>query len=131
MTFYGGLNHTPSKIHALTEEDSELLLMPVEHLPKWQRTYPVLNSLFFNQFNLRYTEMLDTIKHLLIDKMDKRLLDHLKKIESINNTEFIKKSHQVLANELGTAREVVSRILKKLENDNKIIQTSEGIQIIS
>lgn len=130
MTFYGALHHTPSKIHAVTEEDSKLLLMPVENLSKWQRNYPDLNNLFFNQFNLRYTELLDTIKHLLLDKMDKRLLDHLNKIDSVNNTEFIKKSHQALANELGTAREVVSRILKKLEHDNKIIQTKKGIKLI-
>ncbi|MCG9910972.1 MAG: Crp/Fnr family transcriptional regulator [Flavobacteriales bacterium] len=130
MTFYAALKNTPSKVFACTEEDTEILLIPVELLPVWMREFPDFNELFFNQFNLRYVELLDTIGHLLLDKMDKRLYEHLRKKSQLMNENPIKMSHSQLANELGTVREVITRVLKKLENDEKIEQTSEGIKIM-
>jgi len=129
MTFYAALKNTPSRIYAVTEEDTKLLLIPVQNLPRWVKEYPDFNELFYNQFNLRYTELLDTIGHLLVDKMDKRLYDHLSKKFELNHNKPIKMSHGQLANELGTAREVITRVLKKLELDEKVQQTSEGIII--
>lgn len=130
MTFYAALKNTPSKIFATTEEDSKLLLLPVKYLPSWLNEYPSFNELFYNQFNLRYSELLDTIGHLLLDKMDKRIYDHLKKKSTLTNNDSIKMSHSQIANELGTAREVVTRILKKLETDGKVLQSANGIKII-
>lgn len=130
MSFYAALKNTPSRVFAQTEENSKIVLIPVEYLPIWLKKYPEFNELFFNQYNLRYSELLDTISHLLLDKMDKRLYDHLKrKTELISNTS-IKISHTQLANELGTAREVISRVIKKLENDGKLEQNSGRIKII-
>jgi CRP/FNR family transcriptional regulator len=131
MTFNAALKNTPSKVYAITEEDSKLLLIPVSQLPVWLKEYPYFNEFFFNQFNLRYSELLDTIRHLLLDKMDKRVYDHLKKKSLLINDEFIKMSHNQISTELGTAREVVTRVLKKLEIDGKIVQLSEGIKILS
>ena len=131
MTFYAALKNTPSKVYATTEEDSKILLIPVKHLPNWLKEYPDFNHLFYNQFNLRYSELLDTIGHLLLDKMDRRLYDHLKRKSELINNNPIKMSHSQIANELGTAREVVTRVLKKLEIDGKVQQNHEGIKIIS
>ncbi len=130
MTFHAALKHTPSRVYAITEEDSQILLIPVEQLPKWLRDYPEFNELFYYQYNLRYTELLDTIKHLLVDKMDKRLFDHLKKKSLLTNNSPVNMSHSQIANELGTAREVISRILKKLEIEGKVEQNKDGIKII-
>lgn len=131
MTFYAALKNTPSKVFAITEEDSKLLLIPVQLLPNWLREYPDFNELFYNQFNLRYSELLDTISHLLLDRMDKRLYDHLKKKLELTGSASIIMSHNQLANELGTAREVITRVLKKLENEGKVEQNSGEIKIIS
>lgn len=131
MTFYAALQNTPSKVFASVEEDSRLILLPVDHIPFWLKEYPDLNQLFFQQFNLRYTELLDTIGHLLLDKMDKRLYEHLSKKINLSQQKTIKMSHQQIANELGTAREVISRVMKKLETDGKVKQSGEGIQIIA
>ncbi len=131
MSFYAALKNTPSRIFAETEEDSTLLLIPVQHLPSWLKEYPKLNELFYNQFNLRYSELLDTISHLLLDKLDKRLFDHLKRKAELSDKESIRISHSQLANELGTAREVISRVMKKLETEGKVAQNSGEITIIS
>jgi CRP/FNR family transcriptional regulator len=130
MTFYASLQNTRSKVFAVTEEDSRILLIPVRYLPAWLKEYPEFNTLFYHQFNLRYTELLDTISHLLLDKMDKRLYDHLKRKMELTQGEPIKMSHSQIANELGTAREVVTRVLKKLEVDGKAVQNPDGIRII-
>jgi CRP/FNR family transcriptional regulator len=130
MTFYAALKNTPSKVFATTEEDSRILLIPVQLLPDWLKTYPDFNELFYNQFNLRYSELLDTIGHLLLDKMDKRLYDHLKKKSELTESDSVKMSHNQIANELGTAREVITRVLKKLEVDGKVVQNSGEIKII-
>ncbi len=131
MSFYAALKNTPSKVFAVTEEDSQILLLPVESLPKWLKEYPDLNELFYTQYNLRYTELLDTIGHLLIHRMDKRVYDHLKKKIDLSDKDSIKMSHGQIANELGTAREVITRVLKKLEIDEKITQEAGVIRIIS
>lgn len=131
ITFYAALKNTPSKVFATVEEDSIILLIPVQHIPRWLKEYPDFNELFYNQFNLRFFELLDTISHLLLDKMDKRLYEYLKKKSAlINNNNSIKMSHRKIANELGTAREVITRVLKKLETDGKVIQISGEIKII-
>ena len=130
MTFYAALKNTPSKVFAVTEEDSQVLLIPVRLLPDWLKEYPHFNELFYNQFNLRYSELIDTIRNLLLDKMDKRLYDHLRKKSDLMESDSIKMSHNQIANELGTAREVISRVMKKLENDGKVTQNSGEIRII-
>jgi len=130
MSFYAALKNTPSRVFAQTEENSKVILIPVQYLPIWLKKYPEFNELFFNQYNLRYSELLDTISHLLLDKMDKRLYVHLKRITELISNTSIKISHTQLANELGTAREVISRIMKKLENDGKVEQNSGRIKII-
>jgi CRP/FNR family transcriptional regulator, anaerobic regulatory protein len=130
MTFYGALRNTPSKVFATTEEDSKILLIPVQYLPAWLKNHPEFNQLFYDQFNLRYSELLDTIGHILLDKMDKRLYDHLKKKLELSNSDSVKMSHHQMANELGTAREVITRVIKKLETDGKIEQKAGEIKII-
>lgn len=130
MSFYAALKNTPSRVFAETEDDSNILLIPVQYLPNWLKQYPKFNELFYNQFNLRYSELLDTISHLLLDKLDKRLYDHLIRKTELTDKKSIKISHSQLANELGTAREVISRVMKKLETEGKLTQNSGEITII-
>ena len=129
MSFYAALKNTPSRVYASTEQKSELLLVPVNKLPQWIRDYPDFNELFYNQYNLRYSELLDTIGHLLLDKMDKRLFEHLKKKSALSNNAPIKLSHSQIASELGTVREVITRIMKKLELEGRVSQSKEGIRV--
>lgn len=129
MTFHAALKSEPSKVHATAEEDSEVLLIPAHLLPGWTRSYPELNELFFAQYNLRYADLIDTIGHLLLDRMDKRIYDYVLKKSGLTQSDSVKTSHSQIAAELGTAREVVTRILKKLESEGKIVQGREGIRI--
>ena len=130
MSFSAGLWHFPSKVFAIAEEDTKAILLPVELVQEWVRIYPSLNDLFFQQFNKRYEDLLQTIHHVLFDKMDKRLYDHLKEKSSLLGEDILDLRHHQVARELGTAREVVSRVLKKLEKENKVVQLEKGIKIL-
>jgi CRP/FNR family transcriptional regulator len=130
MTFDAGLNNSPSKIYASTEEDSTVLLMPVQKVLKWLKEYPEMNQLFFKQYNARYSELIEMILQVMFEKMDKRILDYLKSKVEIKNQNPVKISHRQIASDLGTAREVVTRILKKLELEKVVTQESGFIKII-
>lgn len=130
MSFSAGLSNVPSRIFAFTEDSSILLLLPSDRLGKWVRQYPQINELFFQQYNLRYTEMLDTINSLLFDKMDQRLYNYLVEKSKLKGEKILLLRHKQIAGELGTAREVITRVMKRLEQEGKVRQLPEGIQII-
>lgn len=130
MSFSAGINNQPSKIYATTEEDSHLLLIPADKLGQWTKQFPDFNSLFFLQYNLRYSDLLDTINSLLFEKLDKRVYDYLKEKVAVTQNNPLKISHRQIASELGTAREVISRIVKKLELEDKVKQSATTIEIL-
>jgi len=130
MSFSACLKNEPSKIFAITEEDSEIIFMPISKIRFWLKEYPSFGSLFYEQYDLRFNELLDTIQHVLIDKMDKRLLDYLIQKSTVTGQSKLKISHIQIANELGTVREVISRVMKKLEVEGKVVQEKTGIRIL-
>lgn len=130
MSFAAGMKNEPSKIFAVAEEDTSALLLPTDKVALWVRDYPEVNHLFFQQYNLRYSDLLTTIHQLLFERLDKRLLDYLVNKSLLTGRNPIKISHRQIAAELGTAREVISRIMKKLENDGKIRQEANTIEIL-
>ncbi len=130
MSFAASLNNTSSQVFAVTEEDSTIMLLPSTQMVNWRKFHPDINQLFFQQYNLRYTELLTTINHLLFDKLDKRLYDFLKERTELTQQKQLKISHKQIATELGTAREVVSRVLKKLEAEGKVKQENHLIIIL-
>ena len=129
MSFSAGMSNAPSRIFAFTEDASIILLLPSDKLGKWKQ-YPAINELFFQQYNLRYTEMLDTINSLLFDKMDQRLYNYLLEKSKLKGEKILTVRHKQIAGELGTAREVITRVMKRLEQEGKVRQLPEGIQII-
>lgn len=130
MSYSASLKNTPSHIYAETEEDSTILLVPVDRLPHLRRSYPDFSTMFIDLYNSRYRDLLDTIHHVLFDKMDKRLLDYLKEKVRVRKQNPLKLSHQQIAGELGTVREVISRVIKKLEVEGAIAQHPGGIEIL-
>ncbi|WP_420319775.1 Crp/Fnr family transcriptional regulator [Flagellimonas sp.] len=130
MSFSASINNEPSQIYAITEEDTEAILVPVDKLDAFTKENPKINNFFFQQYKGRYAELLDTIHHVLFDKMDKRLYSHLRDKVLLKNENPLQISHQQLANEVGTVREVVSRVLKKLEGEGLVEQIGNKIQVL-
>lgn len=129
MSFSACLQNRKSRVTAIVKEDTTAILIPADKLPLWLLEFPELNQLFFQQFDLRYTAMIDTIHNLLFDKLEKRLLDYLRDKIAITRRNPIRISHKEIAADLGTAREVVSRLIKKLEHLEKLKQHYDSIEL--
>jgi len=131
MSFSSYLKNETSKTIAISEEETKVLLMPVDKVAGWVSEYSSINKLFFQQYDLRYSELIQTINHLLYHKLDKRLLKYLTDKSSLTGKNPIKISHKEIATEIGTVREVVSRLIKKLEKQNLLKQHYESIEILT
>lgn len=129
MSFSSLINEEPSRIFAVTEEETEIIILPREKIKEWINKYKSLNSLFFRLYDLRYIDLLDMLRTALFENLDKRLIDYLKEKRAISGNDIVKITHREIANDLGTAREVVSRIIKKLEHDGKVQQLSNSIKL--
>jgi CRP/FNR family transcriptional regulator len=130
MSFAASINNEASRVNAVTEVDTQAILLPISKIDSWFNNYPKFNSLFFGLYYERYIDMVDTINHLLFNKLDERVMTHLQGKEEISGQHLVKTTHRQIANELGTAREVISRIVKKLEKENKLTQHSDGIKLL-
>ncbi len=129
MSFSSALHRDPSKIAAITETETTVLLIPSDKVARWVIEFPSINLLFYQQYELRYAELIDTINHLIYFKLDKRLFDYLQEKVHVTKQNPIKISHKDIANDLGTAREVVSRLVKKLEREGKLVQHHDSIEL--
>lgn len=130
MSFSSCLKGSPSQIYATTQEQSTILLVPIEKVSLWLKKYPSFNTLFYSQFDERYSDLLSNIQELLFHKIDHRLYRYLQTKQTHANATPLKLTHQEMANEMATAREVISRTLKKLESEGKIEQSKEGISLL-
>lgn len=129
MSLVASFANTESQVHAITERKSELLLIPTGKVREWQIKYPRWNQFILNTFLNRYTELLNTINDLSFKHIDERLLNYLIQYYHRNGDKRVKLTHQKLANELGTTRVVVSRILKDLEKKDQIKLMRGEIQL--
>ncbi|WP_347203270.1 Crp/Fnr family transcriptional regulator [Nonlabens sp.] len=130
MSFAAGIKNSTSDIFAQTLEETELLLIPANSLKTWLKNYPQLNVLFNAQYDMRYADLLHTLENMVFHKMDERILLILKDKAVLIASNVIKISHQALADDLATSREVISRVLKKLEREGKLILSHQSIKIL-
>lgn len=130
MSFSALLERSPSRINAVVERESTLLLVPEDRLRAWLREYPSLSTLFFHQYNERYTDMLRTVEQVTFGDLASRLLAHLKQLGEATGEQLLDVRHARLAQELGSAREVITRTLKKLERDGLLRQEAGGIRLL-
>ncbi len=104
-----------SIINAKTEEETTIIKIPVRYVSEWSFKYKSWNRFTTHSFIMSYEDLLHSYKNLAFNKIDKRLLDYLRSFAQKNNSQSIDLSHNQLAKELGTTREVVSKILKQYE----------------
>ena len=120
MSFLGGMHNERSIVKAEVEEDTEILFLPIDKVSLFIKEYPEWLDYIFRLYHKRFEELLDIINAIAFKKVDERLLNLLHKKSEILNSKTIIITHEQLANELGTARVVVSRLLKQLEDAGKL-----------
>jgi CRP/FNR family transcriptional regulator len=115
MSFLGGMHHETSKIKAVVEEETDILLIPVDKVTELIKEFPEWLDYIFRLYHKRFEELLEVVNDIAFKKMDERLFDLIKKKTELNHNKTISVTHEQLANELNTARVVVSRLLKQME----------------
>lgn len=120
MSFLGGLHQDTSKIKAIAEENTEVLFIPTEKLSELMREYPEWLDYMFRLYHKRFEELLDVVNEIAFKKMDERLLNYLENKAALSKSNIISITHEQMANELGTARVVISRLLKQLETEGVV-----------
>jgi len=131
MTFTCCMQTKLSEIKAVAEEDSSILAIPINLLEKWMNHYPSWKRFVMQSIQSRFDELLRTIDQIAFQKLDDRLIHYLKEKERITSSAVINLSHEQIAQELATSRVVISRLLKKLENEKKVVLYRNQIKILS
>jgi CRP/FNR family transcriptional regulator len=130
MTMSCCLGNTKSEVRAIAELDSKLIMLPVQKMEEWMGKYKSWRSFVLNSYQARMTEMLSTIDKIAFLKMDDRLLSYLEEKVKVSKDNYINSTHQEIAYELNTSRVVVSRLLKRLENDGLIELHRNRIKVL-
>ncbi|KAK3582176.1 hypothetical protein CHS0354_023710 [Potamilus streckersoni] len=123
------LSGTPIEFSAVAEENSELLLLPISKLEDWLSKFPALNAILLKEYQKHYKHLLDAVKLLFNANLEERVMKYLLMKSSMMNSKTVRVSHQMIANDLATSREVISRLLKKMEKSKRIIQSNRTIKI--
>lgn len=130
MSFLGGIHNETSKIKAVVEEDAEILFIPVEKANEWVKKFPEWADFIFKLYHKRFEELLTAVNAIAFQKLDMRLLQLLKQKAELYQTKELKITHQQLADELGTAREAVSRVMKQMENEGLVVLSRNKVTLL-
>ncbi len=130
MTFTCCMQQYPSEVKAVAEEDVQMLTIPVNLMDEWLVKYPTWKSFVMKTIRNRFHEMLNVIDQIAFQKLDERLVYYLKEKSKVTGSTLINLSHEQIASELATTRVVISRLLKALENDKKVLLYRNQIKLL-
>ena len=120
MSFLGGIHHDTSKVKAVAEEETEILFIPIDKVSSLIKDYPEWLDYIFRLYHKRFEELLEVVNAVAFKKMDERLLNFIRRKCELTKSHTLYVTHEQLANELGTARVVVSRLLKQMEDEGLV-----------
>ena len=131
MSFTCCMQNFPSEIRAIAEDDIKVLMVPNSFMDEWMMKYPTWKSFVMQTIHSRFNELLKAIDQIAFQKLDERLVHYLKEKSRTIGSALINLSHEQIANDLATSRVVISRLLKKLENDKKLLLYRNQIKLLS
>lgn len=130
MSFSACITNSTSKVFAVTEVDSTVLMIPAGTLGLLTASHPSFNEYFYKLYQSRYEELIGAIDQLVFRNFNERLYNYLKEKSEKLGSPDLTITHQEIANDMGTAREVVSRALKKMEKESKIQLNRNEVKIL-
>jgi CRP/FNR family transcriptional regulator len=116
MSLAAGFFDNKSTSYGVAAEPTEVLIFPADKVLQWQLKYPSWNRFIMEMFRKRYDDLVNHFEGVAFDPIADRVMEYLHKQASDRKVSL---SHQQLAQELGTTRVVISRILKQFEKENK------------
>jgi CRP/FNR family transcriptional regulator len=123
--------HQKSRIRAVAEEDTVMITLPIAKMEEWMVKYNSWKNFVMLTYSSRFDELLRTIDGIAFHKVDERLEKYLKDKASVTGDRLLNVSHQQIAEELNSSREVISRLLKQLEHNGSIKLGRNKIELVS
>ncbi len=120
LSILAGTKAQRSQIRAIVQAGTEVWVFPSHCLKLWAQNHASWNQFVLELYTIRFEELVQVVNELAFSRVDERLLDLLQTRAKLAGGSLIQATHQQLADELGTAREVVSRLLKKLEQEKRV-----------
>ena len=118
-----------SQVMAKATEDTVAILVPIQLMDAWMVKYKSWYYFVLETYRNRFEELLMLIDNIAFRNMDERLFFYLKRYAEINNSNLVNVSHQQIADELNSSREVISRLLKKMEQRNMLLLHRNTIEM--
>jgi CRP/FNR family transcriptional regulator len=131
MTFTCCMQQIGSQVRAVAEEDSVVLILPNQRMEGWLSEFPTWKAFVMNTIRNRFLELLSVIDHLAFKRLDERLLHYLETHAKATGSMVLHQSHEEIAHQLATSREVVSRLLKRLEAEGKVMLHRNEVKLLS
>ena len=123
------LANKPSNIKAVAEEETELIAVSSENTAKWFGQFSSWRDFVLLTLNERFEELIKTIDNIAFLKTDERLVKLLSAKSAAFQTTTIRITHQQIADELASSREVISRLLKQLEQKGLVKLSRNKIKL--
>jgi CRP/FNR family transcriptional regulator len=120
-----------SEIKACAVDQTTVLAVPTALMDMLMKTYKTWYYFVLETYRSRFEELLVVIDHISFKAMDERLDFYLKKQHQELNTSILNLTHNEIANDLNSSREVISRLLKKMEQQGKVILHRSYIEYLS
>ena len=120
MTLNCCMANLPSEITAKTVEDTICIALPIDVMDDWLRRFRTWQNFVLTTYSYRFNELLNTVDSIAFLQLDERLLKYLKEKSALSEDNVIKTTHQQIAEDLHSSREVISRLLKQLEKRGMI-----------
>ena len=116
-----------SRIKMIAEEDSVVISIPVNMPDRWMTDYKSWKEFMMYSYKHRFDELLDTIDAIAFMKLDERLIRFFEERFSSTGKTVFPGTHQDIAMQLNTSREVISRLLRNLENKDLLITERNSV----
>jgi CRP/FNR family transcriptional regulator len=124
------INNEKSQIMAKAVEDAELIMVPLPLMDKWMMQHRTWYEFVIGSYRNRFEEVLEVIDSIAFRAMDERLEFYLKRQVEACGCKELKLSHQEIGFDLNTSREVISRLLKKMEQRGLVVLHRNQIEIL-
>lgn len=120
-----------SEIMAMAEEDSEVLMIPVHLMDDMMNQYKTWYQFVIQTYRGRFDELLSVVDNIAFRNMDERLEFYIKRYVEKAGKKNLEISHQQIADDLNSSREVISRLLKKMEQRGLVRLHRNMIELVS
>jgi CRP/FNR family transcriptional regulator len=109
-----------SAIKAKAMSPVKALAIPIQHMDGLMKNHRQWYYFVLETYRARFSELLEVIDHVVFHSMDQKLEFYLKRQFDSFGEKKISITHQEIADDLNSSREVISRLLKKLESQKRI-----------